>query len=44
MGLSSGYGYPLSKEEAIKLIWDAADRTTRIFSSAEKCRRVARRM
>jgi hypothetical protein len=25
MGLNSGYGYPLSKEDAIKLIRDVAD-------------------
>jgi aryl-alcohol dehydrogenase-like predicted oxidoreductase len=35
MGLNSGYGYPLSKEDAIKLIRDAADRGVTFFDTAE---------
>ena len=35
MGLNSGYGHPLSKEDAIKLIRDAADRGVTFFDTAE---------
>jgi aryl-alcohol dehydrogenase-like predicted oxidoreductase len=35
MGLNSGYGQPLSKEDAIKLIRDAADRGVTFFDTAE---------
>ena len=35
MGLNSGYGHPLSKEEAIKLIRDTADRGVTFFDTAE---------
>ena len=35
MGLNSGYGNPLSKEDAIKLIRDAADRGVTFFDTAE---------
>jgi aryl-alcohol dehydrogenase-like predicted oxidoreductase len=35
MGLNSGYSYPLSKEDAIKLIRDAADRGLTFFDTAE---------
>src|ERR1700747_1189973 len=35
MGLTSGYGHPLSKEDAIKLIRDTADRGVTFFDTAE---------
>jgi aryl-alcohol dehydrogenase-like predicted oxidoreductase len=35
MGLNSSYGQPLSKEDAIKLIRDAADRGVTFFDTAE---------
>jgi aryl-alcohol dehydrogenase-like predicted oxidoreductase len=35
MGLNSGYGHPLSKEDATKLIRDAADRGVTFFDTAE---------
>jgi aryl-alcohol dehydrogenase-like predicted oxidoreductase len=35
MGLNSGYGHPLSKEDAIKLIRDTADRGVTFFDTAE---------
>jgi aryl-alcohol dehydrogenase-like predicted oxidoreductase len=35
MGLNSGYGHPLSKEDAIKLIRDAAERGVTFFDTAE---------
>ena len=35
MGLNSGYGHPPSKEDAIKLIRDAADRGVTFFDTAE---------
>jgi aryl-alcohol dehydrogenase-like predicted oxidoreductase len=35
MGLNSGYGHPLSKEDAIKLIREAADRGVTFFDTAE---------
>ena len=35
MGLNSGYGHPLSKEDAIKLIRDVADRGVTFFDTAE---------
>ena len=35
MGLNSGYGHPLGKEDAIKLIRDAADRGMTFFDTAE---------
>ena len=35
MGLNSGYGHPLSKEDAVKLIRDAADRGVTFFDTAE---------
>jgi aryl-alcohol dehydrogenase-like predicted oxidoreductase len=35
MGLNSGYGRPLSKEDAIKLIRDTADRGVTFFDTAE---------
>ena len=34
MGLNSGYGHPLSNEDAIKLIRDAADRGVTFFDTA----------
>jgi aryl-alcohol dehydrogenase-like predicted oxidoreductase len=34
MGLNSGYGHPLSKEDAIKLIRDVADRGVTFFDTA----------
>jgi hypothetical protein len=35
MGLNSGYGHPLSKEDAIKLIRDATERGVTFFDTAE---------
>ena len=35
MGLNSGYGHPLGKEDAIKLIRNAADRGVTFFDTAE---------
>jgi aryl-alcohol dehydrogenase-like predicted oxidoreductase len=35
MGLYSGYGHPLSKEDAIKLIRDATERGVTFFDTAE---------
>ena len=35
MGLNSGYGNPLNKEDAIKLIRDTADRGVTFFDTAE---------
>ena len=35
MGLNSGYGHPLNKEDAIRLIRDAADRGVTFFDTAE---------
>jgi aryl-alcohol dehydrogenase-like predicted oxidoreductase len=35
MGLNSGYGHPLSKEDAVKLIRDVADRGVTFFDTAE---------
>src|SRR3984957_12269864 len=35
MGLNSGYGHPLGKEDAIKLIREAADRGVTFFDTAE---------
>jgi len=35
MGLNSSYGHPLSKEDAIKLIRDAANRGVTFFDTAE---------
>ena len=35
MGLNSGYGHPLSKEDAVKLIRNAADRGVTFFDTAE---------
>ena len=36
MGLNSGYGHPLSKEDAIKLIRDAADRGVTFFDTVRR--------
>ena len=35
MGLNSGYGHPLSKDDAIKLIRDATERGVTFFDTAE---------
>ena len=35
VGLNSGYGHPLSKEDAIKLIRDATERGVTFFDTAE---------
>src|SRR5260370_39013933 len=35
MGLNSGYGHPLGKEDAIKLIRDATERGVTFFDTAE---------